>query len=180
MKKQASTKKTTKKEQTDQVKDTCQDKIAELQETIRLQEEKLQEANDKFLRLFSEFDNFRKRTHKERLELSKTASADIISAMLPVLDDLERASKMLGNETGETAETAGLVLIYNKLKSILRQKGVEEIDAVGQVFDTDYHDAITHIPAESPEMKGRVVDEVTKGYILNGKIIRHSRVVVAN
>ena len=153
----------------------CEDKINTLQK-------QLDEANDKFLRLFSEFDNFRKRAAKERVELTKTASESVITALLPVLDDLERAVMVDAgdSETEEQAKKEGIYLILNKFKSVLRQKGVEEITSVGEVFNTDYHDAITHIPAESKEQKGKVVEEVKKGYMLNGKVIRYASVIVAN
>ena len=141
-------------------------------------EAKLEETNDRFLRLFSEFDNFRKRTARERIELTKTASADIITALLPVLDDLERACHMEGPDEGRG--NAGVLLIYNKFKAILRQKGVEEVPAIGETFDTDLHEAITHVPASEKSQKGKIVEEIQKGYKLNEKVIRHSRVVVAN
>ncbi len=140
----------------------------------------LEEANDKFLRLFSEFDNYRKRVTKERLELSKTAAEGVISALLPVLDDLERASEVARVKADKDAAEEGIVLIYNKFKAILKQKGVEEIPAEGERFNTDYHDAITHLPAENTEEKGKVREVVQKGYTLSGKVIRHARVVVAN
>jgi len=148
-------------------------------ENIALLEARLEEANNKFLRLFSEFDNFRKRTSKERIELTKTATSDIITAMLPVLDDLERAAQLSVVDNGSEATKEGIVLILNKLKSILRQKGVEEITALGEPFDTDFHEAVTHVPAEDEGSKGKVIDELQKGYLLNGKVIRFSRVVVA-
>lgn len=149
-------------------------------EEIASLELRLNEANDKFLRLFSEFDNFRKRTAKERLELSKTATADIITALLPVLDDLERACMLEETGDNQTNSIEGFRLILNKFKAILRQKGVEEIKAVGHAFDTDFHEAISHVPANEETQKGTVVEEILKGYLLNGKIIRHARVVVAN
>lgn len=156
---------------------------AELESTrqeIKNLQNQVEEANDKFLRLFSEFDNYRKRVTRERLELAKTAAEGVISALLPVLDDLERASQSAMEKGSEEAEQKGIILIYNKFKSILKQKGVEEIPAVGEDFNTDFHDAITHMPAEAGEEKGKVKEEVQKGYMLNGKVIRHARVVVAN
>ena len=156
------------------------DKIAAYEKQLRDQQDKLAETNEKFLRLFSEFDNYRKRVNKERIEFAKTASEEIITALLPILDDLERASKNAGQQKEKDAELEGIVLIYNKFKTILRQKGVEEIPARGADFDTDYHEAITHVPAENKKQKGKVVEEVQKGYLLNGKVIRHARVVVAN
>lgn len=143
-------------------------------------EARLAEANEKHLRLFSEFDNYRKRTTKERIDLAKTASAEMITALLPVVDDLERASTLTETEAKGDAVAEGIKLIYSKMKTILAQKGVEEINAVGQEFDTDFHEAITHIPAADPKQKGKVVDQVQKGYILSGKVIRFARVVVAN
>lgn len=154
--------------------------ISALKEKTDSLQKSLEETNDKFLRLFSEFDNYRKRVARERIELTKTASESVILALLPVLDDLERASHIPA-ETNETdAGKEGITLIYNKFKSILRQKGVEEIVAIGEDFDTDYHDAITHIEARDKKEKGKIVEEVQKGYLLNGKVIRHARVIVAN
>ncbi len=149
-------------------------KIDEYQKKTEKLESSLEETNEKFLRLFSEFDNYRKRAGRERIELTKTAAEGVISALLPVLDDLERASEMSvkGDE--------GVELIYNKFKGILRQKGLEEIPADGEEFNTDYHEAITHVPAGDKGQKGKVVEQVQKGYMLNGKVIRYARVVVAN
>ncbi len=168
------------KEAEDSGKDAESDKIAAYEKQLRDQQDKLSEANEKFLRLFSEFDNYRKRVNKERIEFAKTAAEEIITALLPILDDLERASRNAGQQQEKDAELEGVVLIYNKFKTILRQKGVEEIPTSGADFDTDYHEAITHVPAENKKQKGKVVEEVQKGYLLNGKVIRHARVVVAN
>ncbi|MFW5687360.1 MAG: nucleotide exchange factor GrpE [Bacteroidota bacterium] len=147
---------------------------------IRELEEKNKELNEKYLRLFSEFDNFRKRTIKERIELTKTASAELTEAILPILDDLERAYKSATENPDIESLTEGLNLIQTKLRTTLKHKGLEEISTIGEVFDTDYHEAITHIPAENESQKGKVVDEVQKGYTLNGKVIRYAKVVVAN
>lgn len=149
------------------------------EEKIIALEKQLSESTDKYLRLFSEFDNFRKRTIRERLELSNTASAGVITALLPVLDDLERAGKMASGKKDDN-HLEGIQLIYNKFKNILFQKGVEEIKTIGETFNTDFHEAITHIPAQDESQKGRIVDEVQKGYTLNSKVIRFARVVVAN
>ncbi len=158
------------------------EKLSVYEEKINTLQKQLDETNDKFLRLFSEFDNYRKRAAKERVELTKTASESVITALLPVLDDLERAVKIDASdtETGKQANIEGISLIFNKFKSVLRQKGVEEIASVGEDFNTDYHDAITHIPAENKQQKGKVVEEVKKGYTLNGKVIRYASVIVAN
>ncbi len=156
------------------------EELESTREEIQSLKTQLQEANDKFLRLFSEFDNHRKRVAKERQELYKTAAEGVISALLPVLDDLERASEVARAKADGNAEEEGVVLIYNKFKAILKQKGVEEIPAEGEAFNTDYHDAVTHLPAENKEEKGKVKEVLQKGYLLNGKVIRHARVVVAN
>lgn len=153
--------------------DPKDDKIQELQE-------KNHELNDKYLRLYSEFDNYRKRTQKERIELSKNASEEIIVSLLPIVDDLERALKSVTTlENGqETVSAEGIRLIYNKFKGLLTQKGLETIPAMGETFNVDFHDALTNIPATSEDLKGKVVDEIEKGYTLNGKVIRYSKVVV--
>lgn len=167
------------KEATDEVKEST-DQLHECQKKVTELENSLAEANEKFLRLFSEFDNYRKRTSKERLELSKTATADMITAMLPVLDDLERACTMNKPQAESNHLYEGLLLILNKFKSILRQKGVEEIPAVGEAFNTDLHEAITNIAAVDEKQKGRVIEETQKGYLLHGKVIRYAKVIVAN
>jgi molecular chaperone GrpE len=142
--------------------------------------EKLDELNDKYLRLFSEFDNFRKRTQKEKLELFKTASEDVMVAMLPVLDDFERALKVAEENEVDANHKEGIELIYNKFKKVLEQKGLECLESQGKEFDTDFHEAITNIPAPSPELKGKVVDVIEKGYTLNDKVIRFAKVVVGS
>lgn len=152
----------------------------EMIDRIKELEARVAEANEKHLRLFSEFDNYRKRTTRERLELLKNASAEMITALLPVVDDLERASSIAAAEAKGDAVAEGVILILNKLKSILSQKGVEEINAYGEEFNTDYHEAITHIPAADKKQKGKVVEVIQKGYLLNEKVIRFARVVVAN
>ncbi len=139
---------------------------------------KLNEINDKYLRLYSEFDNYRKRTSKERLELFKTAASDMVVSLLPVLDDLERGLKSFSDAKDIDSLKEGIELIYNKFNNIMTQKGVESIDSIGEVFDTDLHEAITNIPAPSDDMKGKVIDETEKGYKLNGKVIRFAKVVV--
>ena len=143
-------------------------------------EEKYDALNDKLLRLFAEFDNYRKRTLKERIELSKTASEEVIKSLLPVIDDLERAIKSMESNEVENSMFEGINLIYQKFKNILTQKGVEEIKTEGETFDTDFHEALTNIPAENEDMKGKVLDVLEKGYMLNGKVIRFAKVVVGN
>ena len=139
------------------------------------------ELNDKYLRLYSDFDNFRKRTFKEKVELSKYASAEIIIKLLPVLDDFERAIRAFdaASDAGQAVKD-GMVLIFNKFLSVLYQQGLEPMRTAGESFDTDFHEAITNIPAPTPEQKGKVVDEIEKGYLLNGKVIRFAKVVVGS
>ena len=142
--------------------------------------EQYDELNDKFLRLFSEFDNYRKRTLKEKIELSKTASEEVVTALLPVVDDFERAMQAMESQQAPEATAEGIRLIYNKLIKTLQQKGLSEIEALHKTFDTDFHEALTNIPAPEPSLKGKVVDVIQKGYLLNGKVIRFARVVVGN
>lgn len=146
-------------------------KIAEL-------EAKVNELNDKYLRLYSEFDNFRKRTAKERIDLINTAGEDIFKNLLPVLDDFERAIKSNAETEDIKAVNDGVNLIFNKFKSVLTAKGLQEMKSHGETFDADIHEAITNIPAPSDDLKGKVVDELEKGYTLNGKIIRFAKVVI--
>ena len=139
-------------------------------------EEQLSLEKDKNLRLFAEFDNFRKRTAKERIELFSTASQDIMTSLLPILDNFERAFK-----ANEPKEEDGMLLIYNQLKSELEKKGLKEIEnPIGKDLDTDFHEAITKIPSENDDQKGKIVDVIDKGYLLSSKVIRYAKVVVAN
>ena len=155
-------------------------KIRHAQEKA-LEEEKAKyaELNDKYLRLFSEFDNFRKRTAKEKLDLTVTASENVIKDILPVFDDFERALQNM-EKNGNEADMQGVTLIFNKLKDTLKKKGLEEIEAMDVEFNTDEHEALTMIPAPDESKKGKVLDVIQKGYKLNGKVIRFARVVVGN
>ena len=146
-----------------------------------LEEEKTKyaELNDKYLRLFSEFDNHRKRTAKEKLDLMATASENVIKDILPVLDDFERALQNM-EKNGNEADLQGVTLIFNKLRDTLKKKGLEEIEAMNAEFNTDEHEALTMIPAPEEDKKGKVLDVIQKGYKLNGKVIRFARVVVGN
>ena len=146
----------------------------------QLLKQELSLANDKYLRLYAEFDNFRRRTIKERQELLQTAGLDVIVSLLPVLDDFDRASRYLENSTDVKAVKEGITLIQQKLKNILGQKGLKEMASIGTAFDPDLHEAITNIPAPSDDQKGKVIDEVEKGYYLNEKVARHAKVVVGN
>ncbi len=143
-------------------------------------EEKLAEMTDKYLRLYSEFDNFRKRTHKERADLIKTGGEDIFKSFLPLLDDIERALKSNEKATDIKAVNEGLTLIHHKFSQSLKQKGLEPIESIGKQFNVDLHEAITTSPAPEEALKGKVIDEVEKGYTLNGKVIRFSKVVVGS
>ena len=140
----------------------------------------INELNDKFLRLYSEFDNYRKRTIKEKSELSKTATADVITSLLPIIDDCERAKRSLCESTDIDAVKEGMVLIFSKLKNVLNQRGLEEMTSIGEDFNTDLHEAITNIPAPTEKEKGKVIDETEKGYFLNGKVIRYAKVIVGS
>jgi molecular chaperone GrpE len=141
---------------------------------------KVTELNDKYTRLYSEFDNFRKRTAKEKKEIMDAGGEDVFKSMLPVIDDFERAIKSNSEATDLNAINDGVQLIYNKFKSTLTQKGLTEMKAIGEVFNPDIHEAITNVPAPSEELKGKVIDELEKGYALNGKIIRFAKVVIGN
>ena len=146
--------------------------LAEAQKTI-------EEQHDKYLRLSAEFDNYRKRTAKERLELILTASEDVIKGMLPVLDDCQRALRTLEQlENPDPSSVEGVNLIYSKLLGYLQGKGLKIIEAKGKALDTDYHCAVAKTPVNEKKMKGKIVDVVLEGYMLNGKVIRFANVVV--
>ena len=134
--------------------------------------------NDKYVRLYAEFDNYKRRTTKERIDLLQTAGKDVIVSMLTVLDDFERAAKAMETASEVAPVKEGVELVHHKLKSILSQKGLKEMESKGKDFDPEIHEAITNIPAPSDDLKGKVVDEVEKGYYLNDKVIRFAKVVV--
>lgn len=140
--------------------------------------EELAQANDKYLRLYAEFDNFRRRTSKERVELLQTAGKETIVSLLPVLDDFERAEKAMETSTDINAVKEGVALIQNKLNNILSQKGLKPMQSIGNAFDPDLHEAITNIPAPTDDLKGKVIDEMEKGYYLNDNVIRFAKVIV--
>jgi len=154
-----------------------ENEISELQK----KDQEIQLLNDKYLRLYSEFENFRKRTQKERIELIKTAGADIFTSLLPILDDFERAMLAMQDTKDIEGVKDGVELIYNKLLNTLKQQGLEAMESsVGNSFDSDFHEAITQVPAPSKKLKGKVVDEVEKGYVVKGKVLRYAKVVVGN
>ncbi len=140
--------------------------------------QELAEMKDKYLRLFAEFDNYRKRTNKEKLELRKTAAKDTLSALIPVLDDFDRAKKNHDSDDSEEEFTEGVMFVYEKILTFMKGQGLEAIDATGEDFNVDFHEAITEIPAPTEEMKGKVIDTIERGYKLNDKIIRYAKVVV--
>lgn len=148
------------------------------QKQIQELETKVEELNDKYLRLFSEFDNYRKRTAREKIEMSKTASESLIKDLLPVVDDMERALANIPETEQNKELRQGVELILSKFFRILSTKGLKAIDAKGADFDTDFHEAIAKFPASTPEQKGKVIDDTERGYTLNDKVIRFSKVVV--
>ena len=143
-------------------------------------EEKFNELHDKYLRQMAEFENYRKRTLKEKSELILNASAKLMTAVLPVLDDMDRAHDAMATTDDAASIREGFELIATKFRSILEQNGLKKIDTEGQSFDTDFHEAIAMVPATDDSLKGQVIDCVQKGYKLNDRVIRHSKVVVAN
>lgn len=141
-------------------------------------EEKYLDVNDRFVRLYAEFENFRKRTNKEKVDLISNASAGVLKDLLPIIDDFERAISNNENVEESTVLKEGFSLIYNKFKGILEQKGLKAMEAKGESFDSELHEAIANIPAPSEDLKGKVVDDVEKGYFLHDKVIRFAKVVV--
>ena len=153
-------------------------RIEELEATISQMEEKAAKDKDDYLRLMAEFDNYRRRTSQEKLEIVSMASTETIKGLLPILDDCERALKVLQDSNDSEAAKEGTELIYNKLIGYLKSKGLAVIDAQDQTFDTDLHEAVAQFPVEDEEKKGKVFDVVQTGYTLNGKVIRFAKVVV--
>ncbi len=151
--------------------------IGEESELERLKNE-LEEEKDKYLRKVAEFENFKRRNAKERMELIQTAGRDVITELLDVLDDCDRAQKQLETSDDAAAIKEGVMLVFNKLRHTLQARGLKVMETVSQEFNPDLHEAITEIPSPAEELKGKVVDEVVKGYYLNDKIIRHAKVVV--
>lgn len=147
-------------------------------EAVQKAEERAAAAEDKYLRLAAEFDNYRRRTSKEKLDLVKSAGEDILKGILPVLDDCERAIEQLEKTEASTFEKEGTGLIYSKLKSYMKSCGLEEMDVKGKEFDTDTAEAVAQFPVQDPDQKGKVIDVVQKGYTLNGKVVRFAKVVI--
>ncbi len=169
--KKSSPKKETKKEKETNMIKELENKVAALEETVA-------KDKDDYLRLMAEFDNYRRRTSQEKIELVSMASVETIKGLLPILDDCERALKVLLESNDSDAAKEGTELIYSKLMGYLKSKGLAVIDAFGQTFDTDLHEAVAQFPVEDEENKGKVFDVVQTGYTLNGKVIRFAKVVV--
>ena len=150
-----------------------------IQSELKKFQEDLADAKDKYLRLYSEFENFRRRTAKEKLEMISSANEQVITSLLPILDDFERAEKAF--QGIESKELEGFLLIYNKFKKIIEHAGVKVMELqAGSEFNADIHDAITQLPAPDEKLKGKVVDVIEKGYLLGEKVIRHAKVIVGS
>lgn len=153
------------------------EEVGDESEVDKLKEE-IQDQKDKYLRLYAEFDNFKRRSAKERVELMQTAGREVIQSLLDVLDDCDRAEKQLDNAADINLIREGVLLVFNKLRSALQSKGLKAMESIKTPFDVEKHDAITEIPAPTEDLKGKVLDEVQKGYYLGDKLIRHAKVVV--
>ncbi|MFY0644795.1 MAG: nucleotide exchange factor GrpE [Bacteroidia bacterium] len=141
-------------------------------------EDKINELNDKYLRLYSEFDNFRRRTAKERLDLLRNASEELMQELLPIMDDFDRAAKAMADSDDISSIKQGVELVHHKFKSTLENKGLKKFRVVGKAFDPDFHEAVTKIPAPKKKLKGKVVDVIEEGYMINDKVLRYAKVVV--
>jgi molecular chaperone GrpE len=171
---------TEKKTTTKKRKSKTQEKIETLEAQLAEKETKLAEEKDKFLRLYAEFENFRKRTAREKVELNKTAAERVISKLLPVMDDYERAQQAIEKDNDLQHFKEGIALIADKFYKSLQNEGLEVIESNNQPFNTDEHEAITKMAAPTDEHKNKVIDTIEKGYKLNGKVIRFAKVVVGN
>lgn len=156
----------------------AQEEVAQEDEAVKALEARVAEVNDKYIRLAAEFDNYRRRTARERLELISTAGEDIIKGMLPVLDDCERALQVLRESNADKSAVEGTELIYSKLMAYLKGRGLSVIEALGQELDTDFHEAVAQLPVQEKKQKNRIVDVIQQGYKLNDKVIRFAKVVV--
>lgn len=158
--------------------ESAEEATAEKEDPLVAKEEELKATKEKYLRLYSDFENFRKRTQKEKAELWTTVQANFVLDLLPAFDDYERAEKAYQENKDDKQFSSGLQMVFKNLKKALKDKGVEPIEAIGKDFDTDLHEAFTKIPAPEKKLKGKVVDEVEKGYKLKDKVIRHTKVVI--
>ncbi len=146
--------------------------------TIEKLQQELAEQKEKYLRLYAEFDNYKRRSAKERMEITQTAGKEVIISLLDVLDDCDRAEKQIQEAGQKDAVTEGVQLVFSKLRSTLTARGLKPMDVIGKEFDADYEEAISQIPVQDDNLKGTVIDEVVKGYLLNDKIIRFAKVVI--
>lgn len=152
----------------------------EILDPIAKLEAELIVSQDKYLRIYSEFENYKKRISRDRIDQIKMAGSDIFLSIIPIIDDMDRAIKSIEKSTDVNAIKEGIQLIYSKLKATTESKGLKPMNAIGKVFDVDLHDAITNVTAPTEDLKGKVIDEVEKGYFLNDKVIRHAKVIVGN
>ena len=173
-----SKKKNTEAPQAPQEADPKEEKIAALEKELEETKAKAGETKNDYLRLMAEFDTFRRRTAEEKLALVKSASSDTIKGLLPILDDCEIALAQLEKSTDSEAAKEGTNLIFTKLSAYLKSRGLERIEAKGETFDTELHEAVTTFPAPSEELKGKVIDVIQTGYTLSGKVLRYAKVVV--
>ncbi|MCB9261340.1 MAG: nucleotide exchange factor GrpE [Flavobacteriales bacterium] len=176
-------KKNKKKEQEEVMDNQTEDTQSQADETSAEKaevnwQEKAAELNDKYLRLYSEFDNFRRRTAKERIDLIKSASKEILEDLLPVVDDFDRTIDSLTKTADLNAFGEGVKLVQHKFLGVLQKQGLQHFEATGEAFDAELHEAITKIPAPTEDLKGKVVDVIEKGYMLNDKVLRYAKVVV--
>ena len=156
------------------------EQVADDQAATDLLRSELDAANDKYLRLYAEFDNYKRRVAKERIELMQSAGKEVIGNLLPVLDDLDRALKAFETATEVAPIQEGVSLVTQKLKTILTNQGLKEMESIGKPFDADLQEAITNVPAPTDDLKGKVIDEIEKGYFLHDKVLRHAKVVVGS
>ena len=154
------------------------DQIKQLEDSLKEAKTKADAAKDDYIRLMAEFDTFRRRSAEERLALVSSAASETIKGLLPILDDCEIALSQLKDSADSDSAKEGTLLIYNKLKAYLKSKGLEEINAKGEPFDTEFHEAVTTFPAPSEELKGKVIDVTQTGYTLGGKVLRYAKVIV--
>jgi molecular chaperone GrpE len=168
----------TDQEATDTSSEQEEQEAEEQKDPLQQKQEEYQELYDKHLRLYSEFENFRRRSRKETADAKEKGRSDMVLAVLPVIDDFERALSSINESTESKDVYEGVELIYNKFKNILSEQGLQEMQPVGETFDPDYHEAMTKMQAPSEDQKGKVIDVVEKGYMLNDRIVRHAKVVV--
>lgn len=164
----------------DDIIDSPEQEIESLKNLLNQKEDELQKEKKDYLFLMADFDNFRKRTLKEKSELIKSGTESVLKGLLPIVDDFERGLEAMKNSDDAQALKEGVELIYNKLQKFLEQNGVKAMETNGQEFDPDQHEALTVVPVDDQEKKNKIVDTVTKGYTLNGKVLRHAKVVVGN